>query len=357
MLHHRRRKAVQQAAGRMLAGTMLAAALCASPGAGAEEARAPERAAAPVHACAHNPDAMGTARTLTVDTSAGGDIGTMQYANTLPLGPKELVFTFDDGPNPEHTPKILDALDAHCIKATFFIVGRYAELHPEIVAETWRRGHTIATHTWSHPILSRVSRTHARHQIDRGIAATQRALAGVAGPDGALAQVAPFFRFPGLNDTAYLRRWLAGRGIATFSCDIGTDDWRRISPWTLKRRALSMIEAKGSGIVIFHDTHHRTSFMLPEILDELARRGYRAVHMVPGRGLGAVRIAEAPARTPAAAAPAPRIAAQPAAYAPSSGMSLADRLATAREADALTARALAASRAGASSGLRPSVAD
>ncbi len=232
-------------------------------------------------ACPDTPGAMGSARIIEVDTSGGPDIGTMQYASTLPLGPKELVLTFDDGPNPEHTPKILDALDAHCIKATFFMVGRYAQMHPDIVREVWRRGHTVATHTWSHPILSKTYYKKARTQIDRGFDAVRTALAGLTDENGTPAEVAPFFRFPGLNHTNRLRAYLGSKDIATFSCDIGTDDWRGISPRTLYKRALSMIAAKGSGVVIFHDTHHRTSFMLPQILDELARRGYTTVQIVP----------------------------------------------------------------------------
>ncbi|GAB5502461.1 polysaccharide deacetylase family protein [Pyruvatibacter sp.] len=231
--------------------------------------------------CPHNPNAMGSARTIEVDTRGGPDIGTMQYARTVPVGPKELVLTFDDGPNPDHTPKILDALDRHCIKATFFMVGRYAKLHPEIVKDVWRRGHTVASHTWSHPILSRMSYYNSVRQIDRGTQAIEAALAGATDANGIKAEVAPFFRFPGLNHTKRLRTYLSKKNVAIFSCDIGTDDWRRISPRTLYKRALRMIASKGSGVVIFHDTHYRTSYMLPQILDELARRGYTTVHMVP----------------------------------------------------------------------------
>ena len=231
--------------------------------------------------CPHNPNAMGSTRTIEVDTAGGADLGTMQYARTLPLNPRELVLTFDDGPNPDHTPKILDALDRHCIKATFFMVGRYAKLHPDLVREVWRRGHTVASHTWSHPILSRMSYYSGVKQIDRGISAITSALADIEDENGIKAEAAPFFRFPGLNHTRRLRGYLASKDIATFSCDIGTDDWRRISPRTLYKRALRMIAARGSGVVIFHDTQYRTSYMLPQILDELARRGYTTVHMVP----------------------------------------------------------------------------
>ena len=329
--------------GHMAAGA-LGAWLLAMPAALAGDAAA-------TLACPHNPAAMGTARTIEVATTGGGDIGTLQYATTLQLAPKELVLTFDDGPNPEHTPKILDALDAHCIKATFFVVGRYAELHPDIVAETFRRGHTIATHTWSHPNLARMTRRAAERQIARGMEAARAALAGITDAAGEPARVAPFFRFPGLNHTAHLRGWLAGQDIATLSCDIGTDDWRPISPWRLKQRALSMIEARGSGLVIFHDTQARTSSMLPQILDELARRGYRAVHMVPGTGTGSsASTAIARARAPTRPVPAtPRTA--PYRAEPQAHETLwADRLATARKADALTARALADARAAARAG-------
>lgn len=290
--------------------------------------------------CPDNPDAMGTARTIEVDTTGGPDIGTMQYARTLDLAPKEIVFTFDDGPNPEHTPKILDALDRHCIKATFFIVGRYAELHPEIVRETWKRGHTIASHTWSHPILSQMNHWSARKQIDRGFEAARNALAGLTDKDGNEARVAPFFRFPGLNHTKGLRNYLAGQDIATFSCDMGTDDWRSISPWTLYNRALRMIEYEGRGIVIFHDTHYRTSHMLPQILDELARRGYRAVHMVPKGGAPAAMANAEPALPRPQAVYAPRRTVSPPWS--SAGETAHQRAIreTLAEADALTARSL-----------------
>ncbi|MEO1038345.1 MAG: polysaccharide deacetylase family protein [Pseudomonadota bacterium] len=234
-------------------------------------------AAAPSSAaCPGNPNALGTSRVLVADASAGLEIGTLQYADTLPLADGELVFTFDDGPNPTHTPAVLDALDAHCVKATFFLVGRYARHHPELVREIHRRGHTIANHTWSHPILSELSHTAALREIERGEAAINAALADIQE-----ARAAPFFRFPGLNHTRALRRELAEAGVAVMSCDIGTDDWRGISADEIHRRALRNIEARGSGVIIMHDTNARTAQALPRLLDTLAERGYRVVHMAP----------------------------------------------------------------------------
>lgn len=217
---------------------------------------------------------MGTSRTITIDARGGGALGTLQYEQTLELEPGEIVFTFDDGPNPETTPRILDTLDTYCIKATFFLIGIYAERHPDLVAEIVRRGHTLANHTWSHALLHQVSRAAAYREIERGETAILEVLTQTGSPSNALL---PMMRFPGLNDTDHLIDWLNARDRITLSCDIGTDDWRRISPQTLYHRALRNIEARGSGIVIFHDIQERTAQALPGLLETLSERGFRAV--------------------------------------------------------------------------------
>src|SRR5438045_8184985 len=97
------------------------------------------------------PDALGTSRTLVVDAKAHPLIGTMQYRETLPLNDGEVVLTFDDGPLPKHSNQILDILAAQCVKATFFMVGRQAQANPEGVRKVRDAGHTVATHTQSHP--------------------------------------------------------------------------------------------------------------------------------------------------------------------------------------------------------------
>ena len=77
--------------------------------------------------CLGHPDALGTSRTLVVDPREHPRIGTMQYAQTLPLGDHEVVLTFDDGPLPRYSNQILDILASQCVKATFFIIGRMAQ--------------------------------------------------------------------------------------------------------------------------------------------------------------------------------------------------------------------------------------
>src|SRR5436305_7514085 len=101
--------------------------------------------------CPGNPGALGTSRTLVVDPRQHPRIGTMQYAETLPLGDHEVVLTFDDGPLPRNSNQVLDILASQCVKATFFIIGRMAQSAPEGVRKLRDAGHSIGTHTQNHP--------------------------------------------------------------------------------------------------------------------------------------------------------------------------------------------------------------
>src|SRR5215475_9010009 len=86
-----------------------------------------------VGSCPGNPDALGTARVLAVDAATTPRVGRKHFPQTLPLGPKEIVLTFDDGPWPGTTPRVLDALKRECVLASFFLLGRNAVAHPELV--------------------------------------------------------------------------------------------------------------------------------------------------------------------------------------------------------------------------------
>lgn len=221
--------------------------------------------------------------TIAVATAGGPAYGTLQYARTANLGPKQVALTFDDGPSPEVTPLILDILDQHCVKATFFMVGIYAEKHPAIVRDVAARGHTIATHTWSHPNnLRHFHLSNAQREIRRGFEAAENALASA--PADARARLAPFFRFPGLNDSQPLMRWLGERNIATLSCEFGADDWRAISASEVHRRAMRNIRSVGRGILILHDTKPRTANMLSSLITSLRADGYELVQLVAEEG-------------------------------------------------------------------------
>src|SRR3954471_22789607 len=89
----------------------------------------------------------------------------------------EVWLTIDDGPDPGDTPRILDALDRHAARATFFVIGERAASHPELISEILRRGHEIAHHTHTHPARSFWSAgpKRVRAELDQALAALQRA--------------------------------------------------------------------------------------------------------------------------------------------------------------------------------------
>ena len=119
--------------------------------------------------CAANPGALGTSRILVVDPHEHSRIGTMNYVETLPLLDNEVVLTFDDGPAHPYTDKILNILASECVRATFFIVGRMAKVHPELIRRAYNEGHTIGTHTMNHPRRFRsLPVERARQEIDKG---------------------------------------------------------------------------------------------------------------------------------------------------------------------------------------------
>lgn len=224
-------------------------------------------------ACSESARSFGLSRIAEIDATGGPVFGliTKQQKESRFLGAKEAVLTFDDGPLPGVTRAILDTLDQFCAKATFFSVGRMAAAYPESVREILKRGHTLGTHTWSHPMsLPRLSPKQARDQIESGFAAVSLA----AGQP-----IAPFFRFPGLNDSGALVQHLGGRNIATFTVDVVSNDSYIADTQRLIDRTLAQLEEHQGGIVLFHDIKAQTARALPTILSEMKRRGYRIVHM------------------------------------------------------------------------------
>ncbi len=226
--------------------------------------------------CPGHPDAIGTSRTLVVDPRAHRLLGTMQYRETLPLADHEVVLTFDDGPLPRNSNQILEILASQCVKATFFEIGRMAQSFPEGVRKLRDAGHTIGTHTQTHPLnMNRMPIERAEKEIDDGIASVKAAL----GDDAAA--VAPFVRIPGLMRADAVEDYAASQGLQLWSADFPADDWRHISPAREYELAINRIEAKGKGILLLHDIQARTVAALPRILNELKARGYHIVHVVP----------------------------------------------------------------------------
>lgn len=227
--------------------------------------------------CPGNPDALGTERVLTVDALTTPRVGRKQFPSTLPLRPKELVLTFDDGPWPTTTPKVLAALQHECVLATFFLVGRNVAAHPDIARRELAEGHSLGHHTFSHPLLNRMTPAKAETEIDRGIAEDEFALYGKRRNE----PTTPFFRFPGFASNPVLLDRLQTRHIVVFGADVWASDWLSMTPAQELQLILGRIDRQGSGIVLLHDIKAQTAAMLPLFLRELKRRGYRIVHVVP----------------------------------------------------------------------------
>ncbi len=223
------------------------------------------------------PDALGTARVLTVEAATTPRVGRKHFPATLPLAPGEVVLTFDDGPWPGTSERVLDALRRECVRATFFMVGRNAANHPALARRALAEGHTVGNHTYSHPLLDRIPAVRAEAEIDRGFAAIETALYGHTGP----APVVPFFRFPGFASSPALLERLEQRGIVVFGADFWASDWNPMTAQQTLAQVLGRLERAGGGVVLFHDTQPHTAGMLPELLREMKRRGYRVVHVVP----------------------------------------------------------------------------
>jgi peptidoglycan/xylan/chitin deacetylase (PgdA/CDA1 family) len=225
-----------------------------------------------------NPNALGVSRTMTVDPAALPLIGTMSYHDSLPLADHEVVLTFDDGPLPPHTGAILEILASECVKATYFMVGRMATAFPDWVHKVAAAGHTIGTHSQSHPLtFHKMPLPKAEQEIDQGFESVQTAL-------GSDFKVAPFFRYPGLLHQASSEEYLHTRGIMAWSADVTGDDWRRVKPKDITQRSISRLEARGRGVLLLHDIHKKTVLALPGLLAELKAKGFKVVHVVPGSG-------------------------------------------------------------------------
>jgi peptidoglycan/xylan/chitin deacetylase (PgdA/CDA1 family) len=219
---------------------------------------------------------LGTSRVLAVDAATFPRVGLHSFTQTLPLADKEVVLTFDDGPNPPTTTRVLAALAHECVRATFFLVGRNAAANPALVQRIAAEGHSIGHHTWSHPNLKLTEAGAAVEAIDRGIAADEMALHGTASS----VPTTPFFRFPYFESTPALLDLLQSRGIVVFGADLWASDWEEMTPQQELKLAIDRLNATHKGIFLFHDSKKKTAAMLPDFLRYLRENQYHVVHVV-----------------------------------------------------------------------------
>jgi peptidoglycan/xylan/chitin deacetylase (PgdA/CDA1 family) len=163
------------------------------------------------------------------------------------VGAGELALTFDDGPNPAATPRLLDVLARYNVLATFFLVGRFVDAHPALAAEIAARGHAIGNHTTTHPSL--VWQAPARMAAEIG--ACQQSI------EQAIGRRPVWFRPPFGYRSPLLAPVVRNTGLHGIVMWSKTEyDWRREPPGRLVAR---MGRAGSGDIVLLHDGNYRMS--------------------------------------------------------------------------------------------------
>jgi peptidoglycan/xylan/chitin deacetylase (PgdA/CDA1 family) len=181
---------------------------------------------------------------------------------------RAVTLTFDDGPDPRHTPEVLEVLAAHGVAATFFVVGRHAELRPDLVTAVADAGHEVGGHTWDHTPLLDLRGVEFERQID-DLHAYLESLTGRA---------VRYVRAPlGRYDPETLRR-LRARGLAAVQWSVDPRDWSRPGVDAIVSAVLDALTP--GAIVLLHDgrgDRSQTVQALPRILEGIGERGYRLV--------------------------------------------------------------------------------
>jgi peptidoglycan/xylan/chitin deacetylase (PgdA/CDA1 family) len=218
-----------------------------------------------------NPNALGVARTVEIDTTGGPGFGFEHFRQHDFLRDKEVVLTFDDGPWVT-TPAVLKALAQECVRATFFVIGKHATYYPEILRQVAKDGHSIGSHTWSHQDLSKKTIDEAKAEIEKAVSAVKWALEDQA-------QGAAFFRFPALRHPPELVTYLGERNIGIFSTDMDSFDFKMRKPEQVINSIMTKLQKHGKGIVLMHDFQQATAHAVPQLLAQLKAGGYKIVHM------------------------------------------------------------------------------
>jgi peptidoglycan/xylan/chitin deacetylase (PgdA/CDA1 family) len=184
----------------------------------------------------------------------------------VPVSGNYIAMTFDDGPHPQNTTRLLDILRARNVKATFYVIGRSVDLYPQVVRRTVAEGHEIGNHSHTHRLLSKLSDSEVRMEMARCQDAVQRA-AGVRmrtmrPPYGGLLQ-------------RQREMVHAEFGYPTILWSVDPLDWKRPGPGVVASRILSGTTA--GAIVLSHDLHSQTVDAMPSTIDGLLRRGFQFV--------------------------------------------------------------------------------
>ncbi|MFJ3820458.1 glycosyltransferase [Streptomyces nodosus] len=194
----------------------------------------------------------------------------------------QLVLTFDDGPDPTWTPKVLDVLKKHDAHAVFFVTGTMASRYPDLVKRMVDEGHEVGLHTFNHPDLSYQS----EQRIDWELSTNQLAITGAAGIRTSLFRP-PYSSFAdAMDDKSWpVTQYIGSRGYITVVNDTDSEDWKKPGVEEIIRRATPK-DGKGA-IVLMHDSggdRHQTVQALDSFLPGLQAEGYRFQNLTEALG-------------------------------------------------------------------------
>ena len=181
---------------------------------------------------------------------------------------REVALTFDDGPFPNFTAKVLDVLDAYRIKATFFCIGRQVQAFPDLTLRAYKAGHEIENHTWSHPDMTSLSLKSQYWQLQNTSHTIER-----------VTHQRPFVTRPpyGAFNPSSLQVATSLR-LVMITWDVDACDWSRPGVDKILHNVLDHV--KNGSIILMHDggsDRSQTLAALPKIIETLLGRGYRFV--------------------------------------------------------------------------------
>ncbi|WP_374075356.1 polysaccharide deacetylase family protein [Bdellovibrio bacteriovorus] len=200
------------------------------------------------------------------------------FAVTGDVVRKEVIISFDDGPSDLYTESILRSLKEVNAKVIFFHMGKNVRLNPEIVKKVAADGHAVGTHSMTHACLGTSS---ACRKTNGKVFSFDEAVAEIKGGHQAvydvLGWVDPFFRFPYGESSPELKNFLRNNSTGEFYWSIDSEDWKAQPNETMLNKTLAQLDARGRGMVLFHDIQRKTAEIMPQFLRELYNRGYSVV--------------------------------------------------------------------------------
>lgn len=185
-----------------------------------------------------------------------------QY-NSVNTSRRFVALTFDDGPHPELTPRLLDILRQNGVRATFYVIGRNVEMYPEIARRIVAEGHEIANHSWSHPRLTALGSSRLQSELSNTSEVIQRTTGrrptNMRPPYGAIND--------GVRQTI-----LRDHGMDVIMWSVDPLDWKRPGAQVVRRRLVE--GATPGGILLAHDIHPGTIEAMPGTISDLKAKGY-----------------------------------------------------------------------------------